>query len=132
MLLGGSTFCAVAAVYITQQHCPGHSSGATLLLDYIRGPCLRWAVHRAQHHTLGGGYNGRPSKIADTCYSFWTGGTINILSQHHPTNNTCPSSLIDVQSIRHHSLSAQDKRRGGSSKHPKARSGSFVAVVTLD
>lgn len=33
-----------------------------------------------------GGFNGRPNKPIDSCYSFWIGSTLKILDAFHFTN----------------------------------------------
>lgn len=59
---GGSTFCAVASLYLMDR------------LDRIDRPALlRWLVHRQ-----GEGWAGRPNKPSDTCYSFWLGATARL------------------------------------------------------
>jgi geranylgeranyl transferase type-1 subunit beta len=41
---------------------------------------IRWLVNRqvcSDDHEKGG-FNGRVNKPADTCYSFWVGGTLDV------------------------------------------------------
>ncbi|KAJ1022341.1 hypothetical protein NDA13_005251 [Ustilago tritici] len=95
----------------------------------MRNEILSWIIHRQvspsppdpQTHNgeeeeeqeekeeLGGGFQGRPSKLpADVCYSFWNGAALSILSHH---------SLIDAQKDTAYVLSAQSRKgkRGWSS-----------------
>ena len=63
----GSTYCCIAA------------------LSMLGGPdesddTIRWLVHR-QGNTKDeeiGGFSGRVNKPADTCYSFWVGGALDV------------------------------------------------------
>lgn len=57
---GGTTYCAVSAL--------------TLLggVDEA-GETLRWLVQRQI-----GGFQGRPGKLEDVCYSFWCGGALAV------------------------------------------------------
>jgi len=63
---GGSTYCAVAALYLTG----GLSS---LRVDDL----VAWCLKRQQS-----GFNGRINKRVDTCYSFWIGAAIHLLGYH--------------------------------------------------
>eukprot|EP00128_Syssomonas_multiformis_P000600 Colp12_sorted_trinity150504_noHs@34453 len=64
---GGSTFCGVAALVLMDK-----------LNEYMpeasRQKLLLWCLNRQQ-----GGFQGRPNKPEDTCYSFWVGATIKLL-----------------------------------------------------
>jgi geranylgeranyl transferase type-1 subunit beta len=55
-----------------------------------------------------GGFNGRINKEPDTCYTFWAGGSLQLLGLAH---------LIDCDSARRFVMSCQSKI-GGFSKHP--------------
>ncbi|KAG9291155.1 hypothetical protein G9A89_013027 [Geosiphon pyriformis] len=63
---GGYTFCGVAAMEIM---------GTTHLLDIPL--LLKWAV--SLQMKLEGGFQGRPNKLVDGCYSFWVGGLFPLL-----------------------------------------------------
>ncbi len=62
---GGSTYCAVASLALMKK------------LDKIKQKekLLRWCIFQQ-----GDGFQGRPCKPADSCYSFWIGATMKILS----------------------------------------------------
>ena len=65
---GGSTYCAVASLSLAGRLETG--------LDVSqRRRLTRWCVMRLED-----GFNGRPNKPADTCYSFWVGATLRLLS----------------------------------------------------
>nr|CAI5848524.1 unnamed protein product [Callosobruchus analis] len=65
----GSTFCAVASLALS-----GNLDRLTRAqFDNLR----RWLLFR-----FDGGFNGRPNKPVDTCYSFWTGGALKILDAY--------------------------------------------------
>ncbi|XP_019877911.1 geranylgeranyl transferase type-1 subunit beta [Aethina tumida] len=89
----GSTFCAIAALKLSNQlHRLSDAQFRALRL---------WLINR-----LNGGFNGRPNKPFDTCYSFWTGGTLKILNSYQ---------FIDTEDCEKFILTTQDKY-GGISK----------------
>nr|CAG4707660.1 unnamed protein product [Naegleria fowleri] len=61
---GGSTYCAIAAL---------HLMGMIDRLDH-QEEMKEWLLKRQIS-----GFHGRPQKDADTCYSFWVGGTLKTL-----------------------------------------------------
>ena len=69
MHIGGSTFCAVAALVLMDR------LESTFSPAEIEG-LKKWCVRRQQT-----GFQGRPNKPVDTCYSFWVGATLNVI-QH--------------------------------------------------
>ncbi|RWS28199.1 geranylgeranyl transferase type-1 subunit beta-like protein [Leptotrombidium deliense] len=74
---GGSTYCAVASLSLMDKL---HSA---LDAEQIKS-LIRWCLMKQIS-----GFQGRPNKDADTCYSFWIGATLKILNAYHLT------SLID-------------------------------------
>ncbi|XP_028967747.1 geranylgeranyl transferase type-1 subunit beta [Galendromus occidentalis] len=62
---GGSSFCAVASLALL---------GRLEEIRDNRADLVRWCLNRQES-----GFNGRPNKRVDTCYSFWVGGTLRIL-----------------------------------------------------
>lgn len=66
---GGSTYCAIASLSLLGE--------LNIVLNKSKSRTLeRWAVNR---QTSSGGFQGRPNKDADTCYSFWLGATLSIM-----------------------------------------------------
>ena len=63
---GGSTFCAVASLALM-----GRLDSAFTPTE--RRGLARWCLHRQQ-----AGFQGRPNKPADTCYSFWIGASLEV------------------------------------------------------
>lgn len=93
---GGSTFCAVAALWMF---------GRLDALSERDLVCLRrWCLMRQNS-----GFQGRPNKPVDTCYSFWVGGALSLLDT---------SEHINSQANREFLLSTQDEIVGGFSKWP--------------
>ncbi|KAI8622130.1 geranylgeranyl transferase type-1 subunit beta [Chytriomyces sp. MP71] len=94
---GGSTYCAVAALALMGR------------LDVIdeewRLGLVEWLLKRQQ---ADGGFAGRPGKVSDTCYSFWVGGTLEILEAYE---------FVDVVAMRSF-LETTVSDRGGFSKLP--------------
>ena len=64
---GGTTFCAVAALALSDQ--------LDLLSESTKEKMKRWLLFRQEN-----GFNGRPNKPVDTCYSFWIGAALKILN----------------------------------------------------
>jgi geranylgeranyl transferase type-1 subunit beta len=61
-----------------------------------------------------GGFNGRCNKRADTCYSFWVGGSLNALRKLH---------LIDMKANRRFLLEKTQHFIGGFAKLPQPPAG---------
>ncbi|GAB0098881.1 Geranylgeranyl transferase type I subunit beta [Sergentomyia squamirostris] len=93
---GGTTFCAVAALHLSDQL-------DVLSTREVEG-MKRWLVLRQ-----GEGFQGRPNKTEDTCYSFWIAATLKILNAFH---------LTDFEENRKFILSTQNRVVGGFSKWP--------------
>lgn len=70
---GGTTYCAIAALFLTDQ--------LSILSHKEIERIKRWLVFRQVD-----GFNGRPNKPVDTCYSFWIGATLKILGAFELTN----------------------------------------------
>lgn len=62
---GGSTFCAVASLYLMKKL----DQLGTERLDRLR----RWCINRQTT-----GFSGRVNKPWDTCYSFWIGASLKV------------------------------------------------------
>ena len=67
MFLGGSTFCAVASLHLMGEldNCFDCKK-----LEKLK----RWCLVRQK-----GGFQGRPNKPVDTCYSFWVGASLKVI-----------------------------------------------------
>ncbi|GBP07620.1 Geranylgeranyl transferase type-1 subunit beta [Eumeta japonica] len=93
---GGTTFCALATLSLTGQ------------LDKLskdqREGLKRWLVFRQID-----GFQGRPNKPVDTCYSFWVGASLKMLDTLQLSNY--------VQN-RQYVFETQDSVVGGFSKWP--------------
>ncbi|KAK0570078.1 geranylgeranyl transferase type-1 subunit beta [Tilletia horrida] len=87
---GGSTYCALASLALASR-----LDAVPNLEQTIDWLCLR--------QLSGSGFNGRPEKAVDTCYSFWCGASLEILAKH---------SLIDSESDVRWLLSAQHQLGG--------------------
>lgn len=93
---GGSTFCAVASLVLM---------GELGALPHAQLEGLkRWCVNRQIT-----GFQGRPNKPVDTCYSFWVGASLELMG--------C-SSLVDKKWNRSYIFSTQGEYTGGFSKWP--------------
>jgi len=96
---GGSTYCAVAALTLMGR--------LDQLGEYKLKRLRRWCIGRQQT-----GFQGRPNKPEDTCYSFWVGATLCLLDLQH---------LCDKQANRRFVLSTQDPVIGGLAKWPDSQ-----------
>ncbi|ORX34942.1 terpenoid cyclases/protein prenyltransferase alpha-alpha toroid [Kockovaella imperatae] len=94
---GGTTYCAMASLKLLEADGKADSTE-----DHEE--TLRWLLQRQI-----GGFQGRPGKLEDVCYSFWCGGALSILGR---------SDLLDAQSDRTFLLSAQYPF-GGFGKEPE-------------
>ncbi|KAJ8884281.1 hypothetical protein PR048_016138 [Dryococelus australis] len=92
---GGTTYCAVATLALMNQV---HYTNEVRNLDGLK----RWSMFR---HVSG--FQGRPNKPADTCYSFWIGATLKLLGVF---------DLTDFKENRKYIMSTQNTLSGGFSK----------------
>eukprot|EP00842_Homolaphlyctis_polyrhiza_P004175 jgi/Hompol1/4759/HPOL_001841-RA len=93
---GGSTFCAIAALWLMNEL----DSDA---LD--RDKTIFWLLSRQVE-----GFQGRPDKPADTCYTFWIGGALEMLGAFQPFVNK--DLLFSFMDSTHHAT------MGGHAKLP--------------
>lgn len=93
---GGSTYCGVAALSLMG------------MLDKLGEDRLerlaRWCLAR---QVADSGFQGRPNKPEDTCYSFWVGATLSLLGR---------LGQCDTAASRVFVLSTQDQVTGGLAK----------------
>ncbi|ESN92304.1 hypothetical protein HELRODRAFT_186145 [Helobdella robusta] len=94
---GGSTYCAVASLVLMNR------LSTTLSSKEIKR-LLQWCMFRQES-----GFQGRPNKPVDTCYSFWVGATLKLLDSY---------SMIDKEANRTYLMETQDLIIGGFSKWP--------------
>eukprot|EP00584_Thalassiosira_punctigera_P009989 CAMPEP_0172538250 /NCGR_PEP_ID=MMETSP1067-20121228/9674_1 /TAXON_ID=265564 ORGANISM="Thalassiosira punctigera, Strain Tpunct2005C2" /NCGR_SAMPLE_ID=MMETSP1067 /ASSEMBLY_ACC=CAM_ASM_000444 /LENGTH=483 /DNA_ID=CAMNT_0013323707 /DNA_START=72 /DNA_END=1523 /DNA_ORIENTATION=+ len=119
---GGSTFCGTASLYLMGV------LDDVMAREDLRGwreDLIRWCVARqhslpksnkGEHEENGecnngyldweghaSGMQGRPNKLQDTCYSYWIGGTLHILSESH---------LLDGWALREYVLTCQSPYGG--------------------
>ncbi|XP_063230226.1 geranylgeranyl transferase type-1 subunit beta isoform X1 [Bacillus rossius redtenbacheri] len=91
---GGTTYCAVATLALMNQ--------VELLSKKQLDGLKRWLLFRQVS-----GFQGRPNKPPDTCYSFWIGATLKLLGVFH---------LSDFKENKKYIMSTQDTLSGGFSK----------------
>lgn len=100
---GGTTFCAIAALELSDQ--------LNILDNNELERIKRWLVFRQID-----GFQGRPNKPVDTCYSFWIGATLKILNAFDLTN---------FDKNREYVMSTQNRIVGGFSKWPGSTTDPF-------
>lgn len=93
---GGTTYCGLSALALSNQ--------LELLSKETMDKLIRWLINRQAD-----GFNGRPNKLTDTCYSFWVGGALKMLNVFH---------LTDFMANREFVMSTEDSVVGGFSKWP--------------
>lgn len=93
---GGTMYCAIAALEMSGQ--------LHALPERMLEGMKRWLVMRQED-----GFQGRPNKLVDTCYSFWIGAALKILDAFQFT---------DPVANRQYIMTTQDKLTGGFSKWP--------------
>jgi len=77
----------------------------------------RWLLFRQED-----GFNGRPNKPVDSCYSFWIGSALKILNAFQFTN---------FEKNREYLLLAEDRIAGGFSKWPGSTTDPFHTYFSL-
>jgi len=90
---GGPTYCGLATLVLTNR------------LEYLphKDALIKWCIERQVT-----GFQGRINKIVDTCYSFWIGGSLELLNAYR---------FVDTKMVRSFSISCQHQI-GGFSKWP--------------
>lgn len=94
---GGSTFCAVASLSLMNK------LDSTLTIRQLN-QLRRWCLFRQQS-----GFQGRPNKPIDTCYSFWVAAALELLGALKFVDRERNLEFLD---------STQDRVTGGFSKWP--------------
>ncbi|KYQ92194.1 hypothetical protein DLAC_07041 [Tieghemostelium lacteum] len=93
---GGYTYCALSALALMNK----------LKDTPHQDQLLYWLVNRQFT-----GFNGRCNKDVDTCYSFWVGASLDILSKYH--------NVIDENLVKGFTIASQHESIGGIAKEPQ-------------
>ncbi|TYJ57560.1 hypothetical protein B9479_001642 [Cryptococcus floricola] len=116
MLIGGTTYCSLTSLSLLDQD----SSHSTLSLSSLdqrsQNDTTRWLVSRQI-----GGFQGRPGKLEDVCYSFWCGGALNVLGHGNLISHAENQSFL---------LSSQSPF-GGFGKEPEDYPDPFHSYLAL-
>eukprot|EP00037_Helgoeca_nana_P004557 m.46562 g.46562 ORF g.46562 m.46562 type:complete len:535 (-) comp15453_c0_seq1:59-1663(-) len=110
---GGSTFCGLASLCLM-----GTLDAA--LSGETRGKVLHWLASR--QIGKGGGFQGRPHKAIDTCYSFWVGSSIHLMGH---------AGMADATANRAFLMTTQNDRGGGFAKWPNTMSDPLHAYMGI-
>ncbi|CAG8441404.1 1441_t:CDS:10 [Diversispora eburnea] len=111
---GGYAFCGLAAMEIM-----GKSEELDISL------LLRWASSLQMQ--VEGGFQGRPNKLVDGCYSFWVGALFPLLEviisrqyekKHENKERDLAQSLFDRESLQEYILIASQSPKGGFIDRP--------------
>lgn len=106
---GGTTFCALAALELSGRLYELSSKE----IERVK----RWLLFRQEE-----GFNGRPNKPIDTCYSFWIAAALKILDA---------LDLTDHKLNRDYLMSCQNTTVGGFSKWPGIQTDPFHSYFGL-
>ncbi|CDZ97303.1 Protein geranylgeranyltransferase Type I, beta subunit [Phaffia rhodozyma] len=133
---GGTTYCALASLHLLSSVSPTISAPSL-----STQPTISWLLHRQiqprdvpfqadfdeedqsgpKTRSISGGFQGRPGKLGDCCYSFWCGGGLSILGAQ---------SLIDGPANKAFLLRCQSIV-GGFGKAPLERPDPFHTYSAL-
>ncbi|KAE9551992.1 hypothetical protein FO519_004790 [Halicephalobus sp. NKZ332] len=100
---GGSTYCAVASLFLLNR-----IYDYTVLKKSELRKLITWAVKMQDE-----GFHGRTNKPDDTCYAFWIGASLDILNSGY---------LVNTETLRGFLLECQDTSIGGFCKYTDAES----------
>ncbi|KAI8878119.1 geranylgeranyl transferase type-1 subunit beta-like protein, partial [Backusella circina FSU 941] len=107
---GGSTFCGVSSLALLGRLQDGLNN---------REKLIKWCLDRQVT-----GFQGRPNKVADVCYGFWIGGSLDILDGFDMVNH---EELLKF-------LTTCQTKMGGFAKEPECYPDllhSYMAVAVL-
>ena len=104
---GGSTFCAIAALALMN---------SLNQLDH-QDELIRWCLFRQDE-----GFNGRPHKPDDSCYSWWIVATLNLLGKEF---------LIDMDRNKSFLHATEAKETGGFGKLPSSNADPLHSYLSL-
>lgn len=106
----GLTYCCVCAVSLM---------GVALPVDK-QDRLLGWLAHRQQPS---GGFNGRPNKLEDTCYSFWVMATLATMGKLELVDHSLARQFLITET--------QDNLLGGFGKTPGSRADPLHSCLGL-
>lgn len=106
---GGSSYCAIATLALMNE--------LNRLTNQQLNGLKRWLMQRQED-----GFQGRPNKPVDTCYSFWVGASLKILDMYH---------LINLEKNKEYLMMTQDSLLGGFAKWVNTRADPLHAYLGL-
>ena len=110
---GGYTFCGVMILKMLNK---------LDLLDFNK--TIRWLSARQME--FAGGFNGRTNKLVDSCYTWWVGAPMRVISEHL---NIPP--FWDTKSLTIYDLRVCQNILGGFCDHPPSQRDQFHTVYSL-
>ena len=131
MVIGGTTYCAIASLYLAPD--TPVSPRAARLTGANRARTIRWLV---QNQTESGGFSGRTNKLADACYCFWCGAALAVSRSPEylpcPIYNSCQilgeGDLVNERALADFLANCQFKF-GGIAKAPGERPGEWFSMI---
>ncbi|KAK7689911.1 hypothetical protein QCA50_006550 [Cerrena zonata] len=115
--LGGTTYCALASLYLAPSATVTENANS-YITSSERHRLIRWLV---QNQAPAGGFSGRTNKLADACYCFWCGASLQILGV---------GDTVDKASLASFLARCQFKF-GGISKDPDDRPDPYHTYLSL-
>ena len=110
---GGYVHCGVGVLYILGE------------LDALDLPALiRWIMMRQMDWS--GGFNGRPHKLVDSCYSWWIGTACRIIADHLQI-----PPFWNEKAMADYILELSQSSTGGFCDHPPDRADPFHTMYAL-
>lgn len=86
--------------------CIGAIAAADQLNTVNKVELAKWLSRR---QTSEGGFNGRPEKLPDVCYSWWVLSSLTMLGM---------TDMVDLDALERYILKCQESQKGGISDRP--------------
>ena len=110
---GGYTFCGVMILKLLNK---------LELLDFNK--TIRWLSARQME--FAGGFNGRTNKLVDSCYTWWVGAPMRVISDYLKI-----PPFWDTESLTIYVLRVSQSIFGGFCDHPPSKRDQFHTVYSL-
>ncbi|TFY65056.1 hypothetical protein EVJ58_g2208 [Rhodofomes roseus] len=114
--LGGTTYCALASLKLAPATTTSHWE--TRITPAERARTIRWL---AANQLSSGGFCGRTNKVADACYCFWCGASLDMLGAGDVVNRTALATFMSQCQFKF----------GGIAKAPGERADPYHTYLSL-
>ncbi|TIB72929.1 hypothetical protein E3Q23_03191 [Wallemia mellicola] len=134
---GGYTSCALSALTMVDS-----TRSTKLQTRFDLDALIRWSVHMQGLESELGGFRGRTNKLVDGCYSWWLGGSFNLLEYWQQgvdstvdddddswiDEETC---LYDREALQGYILNAAQTPKGGLRDKPGKNADTYHTAYNL-